>query len=47
VEIAALAGSTIFTFLLVVQGRSSRARGVALIAAYVVVAAAFFAAGDR
>ena len=47
VEIAALAGSTIFTFLLVVQGRSSRGRGVALITAYVVVAAAFFAAGDR
>jgi Ca2+:H+ antiporter len=47
VEIAALAGSTIFTFLLVVQGRSSRGRGVALIVAYVVVAAAFFAAGDR
>jgi Ca2+:H+ antiporter len=47
VEIAALAGSTIFTFLLVVQGRSSRGRGVALIAAYVVAAAAFFAAGDR
>jgi Ca2+:H+ antiporter len=47
VEIAALAGSTIFTFLLVVQGRSSRGRGVALIMAYVVVAVAFFAAGDR
>ncbi len=47
VEIGALAGSTIFTFLLVVQGRSSRGRGVALITAYVVVAAAFFAAGDR
>src|SRR4029450_6849174 len=47
VEIAALAGSTIFTFLLVVQGRSSRGRGVALIAAYGVAAAAVFAAGDR
>jgi Ca2+:H+ antiporter len=47
VEIFALAGSTIFTFLVVVQGRSSRARGVALIAAYAVVVAAFFAAGDR
>jgi Ca2+:H+ antiporter len=47
VEIAALAASTIFTFLLVVQGRSSRGRGVALITAYVVVAVAFFAAGDR
>src|SRR4029453_848065 len=47
VEIFALAGSTIFTFLLVLQGRWSRGRGVALIAAYVVAAAAFFAAGDR
>ncbi len=47
VEIAALAASTIFTFLLVVQGRSSRGRGVALITAYVIVAVAFFAAGDR
>jgi Ca2+:H+ antiporter len=47
VEIAALAGSVVFTFLLLAQGRSSRGRGVALIVAYVAVAAAFFVAGDR
>ena len=47
VEIFALAASALFAFALLVQGRSSRARGVALIGAYVVVAAAFFAAGDR
>jgi Ca2+:H+ antiporter len=47
VEIAALAGAAVFTFLLLVQGRSSRARGVALILAYVAVAVAFFAAGER
>ena len=47
VEIAALAFGTILTFLLLVQGRSSRLRGVILIAAYVAVAVAFFAAGDR
>jgi Ca2+:H+ antiporter len=47
VELGALAAATAFTFLLLVQGRSSRARGVALIVAYVVVAAAFFAAGER
>jgi Ca2+:H+ antiporter len=47
VEIAALAGSVVFTFLLLAQGRSSRGRGVALIIAYVAVAAAFFVAGDR
>jgi Ca2+:H+ antiporter len=47
VEIAALAAATIFTFALLVHGRSSRARGVALIVAYVAVAVAFFAVGDR
>jgi Ca2+:H+ antiporter len=47
VEIAALAAAAVFTFLLLVQGRSSRARGVALILAYVAVAVAFFAAGER
>jgi Ca2+:H+ antiporter len=47
VEIGALAGAAVFTFLLLVQGRSSRARGVALILAYVAVAVAFFAAGER
>ena len=47
VEIAALAGSLIFTTLILFGGQSSRGRGLALIAAYVVVAVAFFAAGDR
>jgi Ca2+:H+ antiporter len=47
VEIAALVFGTVVTFLLLVQGRSSRLRGVILIAAYVAVAVAFFAAGDR
>jgi Ca2+:H+ antiporter len=47
VEIAALAASVVFTFLLLVQGQSSRARGVALIVGYVAVAVAFFAAGER
>ena len=47
VEIAALGAATLFTFLLLAQGRSSRGRGVALIVAYVVVAAAFFVVGER
>ena len=47
VEIAALAAATVFTFLLLAQGQSSRARGVALIVAYVAVAVAFFVVGDR
>jgi Ca2+:H+ antiporter len=47
VEIAALAGSTIFTFILLAPGKCTRWRGTALIGAYVVVAAAFYAAGDR
>jgi Ca2+:H+ antiporter len=47
VELVALGGSTVFVFLLLFQGRSSRGRGVALIAAYVVVAVAFLLAGDR
>jgi Ca2+:H+ antiporter len=47
VEIGALAAATAFTFFLLVQGRSSRIRGVALIAAYVVVALAFLAVGER
>jgi hypothetical protein len=33
--------------LLLFQGRSSRARGLALIVAYVGVAVAFYFAGDR
>jgi len=47
VEIGALAASTVFTFLLLWRGQSTRWRGVVLIAAYVTVAAVFFAAGDR
>jgi Ca2+:H+ antiporter len=47
VEIAALAGSTVFTALLLAQGRSSRLRGMLLIAAYVGVAVSFLLAGDR
>jgi Ca2+:H+ antiporter len=47
VEIAALAGSLVFTTLVLFNGHSSRLRGAALIAAYAVVAAAFFAAGER
>jgi Ca2+:H+ antiporter len=47
VELAAVAAATVFTFALLVQGQSSRARGVALILAYVAVAVAFFFAGER
>jgi Ca2+:H+ antiporter len=47
VELVALAASTIFVFALLFQGQSSRARGVALIAAYAAVAVAFLVAGDR
>jgi Ca2+:H+ antiporter len=47
VELVALAAAAVFTFVLLVQGQSSRARGVALILAYVAVAVAFFAAGER
>ena len=47
VEILALAGSVLVAAVLLAGGRSSRARGTVLIAAYVGVAVAFFAAGDR
>ena len=47
VEIAVVALATVFTAALLAQGQSSRARGVALIAAYVLAAAAFFVAGER
>jgi Ca2+:H+ antiporter len=47
VEILALAGSVVFTALLLWGGQSSRGRGWALIAAYLVVATAFLLAGDR
>jgi Ca2+:H+ antiporter len=47
VELAVLGGSTLITALLVAGGRSSRARGVILIAVYVAAAVAFLIAGDR
>ncbi len=47
VELGAIAFGTVLTFLLLVQGQSSRARGVILILAYVAVAVAFYLAGDR
>ncbi len=47
VEIAVLGGSVAFAALVLFGGHSSRLRGVALIAAYVAAAAAFFVAGDR
>ncbi len=47
VEIAALAGSVIFTTLVLFHGQSSRFRGGLLLAGYAVVVVAFFVAGDR
>jgi Ca2+:H+ antiporter len=47
VEMAALLGSTAFVSVVLWGGRSSRARGIVLIAAYVGVAIAFYLAGDR
>jgi Ca2+:H+ antiporter len=47
IEIAALTFGALLTFVLLIQGRSSRARGVALIAGYVAVAVAFFLVGER
>ncbi|MDP9492360.1 MAG: calcium/proton exchanger [Actinomycetota bacterium] len=47
IEIAALTAGVIVTFVLLVQGQSSRARGIVLIVSYVAIAIAFFAAGDR
>ena len=47
IEIAAMAGSVIFTAVLLFNGHSTRWRGAVLIAAYVAVAFGFSAAGDR
>jgi Ca2+:H+ antiporter len=47
VELAALGGSAAFVTALLWQGRSSRARGLALVAAYIGVAVAFYLVGDR
>ena len=47
VEIAALAGGLAVTAATLAGGRATKPRGVVLLVAYVVVAVAFFAAGDR
>jgi len=47
VELGALIGSTALAAALLASGRSSRTRGIALIAAYAGVAVAFFLVGDR
>ena len=47
IEIATLGASVVVTALVIWGGRSSRTRGIILIAAYVVAAAGFFIAGDR
>ena len=47
VEIVVVGLATLLTAALLAQGRSSRARGVVLIVAYVLAALAFFVAGDR
>jgi Ca2+:H+ antiporter len=47
IEIAALAGSVLFSLAVLFDGNSSRFRGFLLLAGYVVVATAFFFAGDR
>ena len=44
---AALAGATLLTAVVIADGRSSRLRGLILIAGYVGVAIAFYLAGDR
>jgi Ca2+:H+ antiporter len=47
VELVVLGAAVAITALLLVDGRSSRARGIILIGMYVGAAAAFFVAGDR
>ncbi|MGH3105171.1 MAG: calcium/proton exchanger [Gaiellaceae bacterium] len=47
VELITVGLSVVLAALLLARGESSRARGAILLAAYVVVAAAFFVAGDR
>jgi Ca2+:H+ antiporter len=47
VEIAALAGSVVYTALVLSAGISSRGRGVALLAGYAIVVVGFYVAGDR
>ena len=47
VEIAALAGSVVFTTIVLFGGESSRTRGALLLGGYGVVVVAFFLAGER
>jgi Ca2+:H+ antiporter len=47
IEVAALGGATIFVAIVLAGGRSSRTRGVLLVAAYVAIAVAFFLVGER
>lgn len=47
VEIAALAGSLVFTALVLFNGHSSRLRGVVLLLGYGVIVLAFFFVGER
>ena len=47
VEIAALGGSAVYVALVLWGGRSSRARGLLLLAGYVGAVAAFYASGNR
>jgi Ca2+:H+ antiporter len=47
VEVGTVAASVVLTALLLRDGHSSRAKGIVLIAAYVVAALAFLIAGDR
>jgi Ca2+:H+ antiporter len=47
VELAVLIAALAFTAVVLFGGRSSRLRGILLVAAYVGAAVAFFAAGDR
>jgi Ca2+:H+ antiporter len=47
IEIAALAGGLLVTVLMLWGGRASKGRGVVLLVAYAVIAAAFYVAGDR
>ena len=47
VELGALAAATALVGVTIADGRSSRLKGLLLLAAYVLVATAFYAAGDR
>ena len=47
VELGALAASTALVGVTLADGRSSRLKGLLLLTAYVIVATAFYAAGDR